>query len=86
MEFEPLRRNRQPAMPIWTPHIQNNLFVHEKLVVEPQVVAIGIELSCFVRLNDNVRAEASLNLIAAEDHVPGAVMAGNGQTEAARWS
>ncbi len=51
--------------------------------MEPQVVAVGVELTRFEGLDDNVRAEASLNLIAAEDHFPGAMMARNRQTEAA---
>jgi hypothetical protein len=61
--------NRNPPHAIRLPHVEHDLFIDHDLVVQREVIAVGIEVRLIKRVDDDVRAEMLLNLVARENHV-----------------
>ena len=74
-EHQPLRRNLDPPHAVGLGHVEHHLFVDHQLVVQREVVAVGIELRLIERIDDDVGAQSFTNRLAGENHgkvqVPG---------------
>ena len=61
-------RNNVPTKSIWPPHVQYNFFVNEKLVVQAQVIAVGVQLPLIEWIDDDIFPQLRLNLVSGKDH------------------
>src|SRR5262249_552702 len=61
--------NDVPPEAVRPPHVEHDFLVHQKLVVQPEIVAVGIELALIERVDDDIAAKLGLDLAAGEDHV-----------------
>jgi hypothetical protein len=67
-EHEAVLGNRDPLHPVALPHVEHHLLVDEQLVVEREVVAVGVEAGLVEGVDEDVAAEAAADLVAGEDH------------------
>ena len=67
-EHEPLRRNLDPPHAVGLGHVEHDFFVDHQLVVQREVVAVGIELRLVERIDDDVGAQSLANRLAGENH------------------
>ena len=59
IEHQPLGRNRVPPITIRPAHIEDDFLVRQQFVVQPQVVAVRIELLLDERIDDDVPDSAA---------------------------
>jgi hypothetical protein len=53
-EHQPVRRNGQPPDTVGLAHVEHDLFVGHQLIVQRQVVAVGVEVRLVERIKDDV--------------------------------
>ena len=58
-----------PPKAVRPAHVEHDFLVRQQLVVQPQVVAVGVELLLVERIDDDVPVQPRPNLVAAENHV-----------------
>src|SRR5579863_5834753 len=68
VEDQSVVRNHIPSETIRPPHVEHDFLVDEELVVQPQVVAVGVEPALIERVDDDVATELSPDLVAGKNH------------------
>ena len=68
VEHQPAFRQLDPPHAIGLRHVEHDFLVDHQLVVERQVVAVGIELRLVERIDDDVAAQAFANGLPGENH------------------
>ena len=81
-EHKAVRRDHDPLDPVALPHVEHDLFVGHQLVVQREVVAVGIQVRLDERVDDDVLAQAFANLMAGENHDRVRVFLGSGGRDA----
>ena len=67
-EHEPLRRDRDPPHAVGLGHVEHDLLVDHQLVVQREVVAVGVERARVERIDHDVAAEPRVDFVAGENH------------------
>ena len=68
LENEPGLGNNHPPDPIALSHVQNDFFVGHDIMVEREIVAVGVNVVGIVWIKLNVRAKVSSNFFAGKNH------------------
>ena len=67
-EHQPFLGNPQPPRAVGLRHVEHDLFVGQQLVVQRQVVAVGVQPRLIERIDDDVAAQVPDNFVAGKDH------------------
>ena len=68
-EDHSLGGNFNPPHTVRFPHVEHDFFVRHQLVVQRQVVAVGVEVPLIERIDDDVLPQLASNFVAGKNHV-----------------